>query len=59
MLMRRLYLTHLAFGADASPTCMGSSVCFQVRALSVDLIASIIVASVYPALPLGIRGFHR
>lgn len=43
----------------ASPTCMCSSVCFQVRALSVDLVASFIVTPVYPPLPLGIRGLHR
>lgn len=40
-------------------SCMSSSVCFQVRALSVDFVASVVVTSVYPPFPLGIRGFHR
>lgn len=45
--------------ADVSPTCVSSSVCFQVRALSVDFVAPLVVASVYPPLPLGVRGLHR
>lgn len=45
--------------ARTPPTCVSSSVCFQVGALSVDLVAAVIVTSVYPPLPLRVRGLHR
>lgn len=40
-------------------SCMCSSVCFQVRAFSVHFVASVVITSVYPPLPLGVWRFHR
>lgn len=40
-------------------SCVCPSVCFQVRTFRVHFVASLIVASVYPPLPLRVRRFHR
>lgn len=40
-------------------SCVRSSVCLQVRAFSVHFVAPVIIASVYPPLPLGVWRFHR
>lgn len=40
-------------------TCVGSSVSFQMGALSVDFVAALIITSMYPAFSLRVRRFHR